>query len=151
MMVSKIGISHSSGPVSGELFGRVNAWQKVPSPSNVPFCGQDAKSQAQTLSNKETSSMCKCRSMVWENDGILQNDLFVMYHFNRGNYVCLPLDMLRFNVAMFLITKVHGLETPRSKKHLVSICLLSFLNLWKQTTKPMEDPKMDSSLLTLLR
>ena len=150
-MVSKIGISRSRGPVSGELFGKVMCGKRCRHPPIFPFCGQDAKSQAQTLSNKETSSMCKCRSMVWENDGILQNDLFVMYHFNRGNYVCLPLDMLRFNVAMFLITKVHGLETPRSKKQLVSICLLSFLNLWKQTTKPMEDPKMDSSLLTLLR
>lgn len=35
VMVSKIGISYSRVPVSGELIGRVNAWQKVPSPSNL--------------------------------------------------------------------------------------------------------------------
>lgn len=55
-----------------------------------------------------------------------------MYHFNRRNYVCLPLDMLRFNVAMFLITKVYWLETPRSKKQLDSLTYGSKQqNRWK--------------------
>ena len=77
VMVFKIGISYSRVPVSGELFGKVyNAWQKVPSPSNHSPCSQDAKSQAQTLSNKETSSWENKGPSYEEHDGLFRNVSF---------------------------------------------------------------------------
>lgn len=69
-----------------------------------------------------------------------------MHHFNRRNYVCLPLDMLRLNVAMLVI------PTPGSKKQSWYLSVyFACLTYGGKPTKSMEDPKKDSSLLTLLQ